>query len=80
MFSVYLLQCRGKSLYCGYAKDIKARLELHKKGKASRYTRSRLPVKLVFVQRKKTRKEAMKREAEIKKMPRKEKLNLIRKS
>ncbi len=76
-FFVYLLECSDGSLYCGYATDIKARIELHNKGRASKYTKSRLPAKLVFLERKKTKSEAMKREAEIKKMPRKEKLELV---
>ena len=76
-FFVYLLECSDGSLYCGYAADIKARIELHNKGRASKYTKSRLPAKLVFLERKKTKSEALKREAEIKKMARKEKLELV---
>jgi putative endonuclease len=77
MFFVYLLQCCDKSLYCGYTNDLKARLKLHREGKASKYTRARLPAKLVYFEEKGSRAEAMKREAEIKAMARKEKQALL---
>ena len=76
-FYVYLLECCDKSLYCGSTKNLEKRLALHGRGKASKYTRSKLPVKLVFSEAKKTRREAMKREAEIKKLSRRAKLKLV---
>ena len=72
-FFVYLLECRDKSLYCGSTKDLKARIQLHNAGKASKYTRSRKPVKLVFFEECKSRNAALKREIEIKAMTRKQK-------
>lgn len=78
-FYVYLLKCRDGSLYCGYAKDLKARLKQHGSGKASRYTRSRLPVNLVYSEKLNSKSAALKREAGIKRMPRKQKLALFRK-
>jgi len=45
---VYLLRCRDDSLYAGAAKDLAARLRQHRRGRASRYTRSRLPVVLAW--------------------------------
>ncbi len=80
VFYVYLLECRDKSLYCGYAKDLKKRTELHCRGKASKYTRVRRPVKLVFFETAKTKSNAMKREFEIKSFSRKKKLSLIKTS
>lgn len=76
-FFVYLLGCKDKSLYCGYTTDLKARVKAHNKGKASRYTRVRRPVFLVYSEEFGTKSEAMKREAEIKKMDREEKLGLV---
>ena len=76
-FFVYLLECRDKSLYCGWTNDLEKRAKAHNEGKASRYTRARLPVRLVFFEKAKTKSLALKREAEIKSFPRKKKLSLI---
>ena len=78
-FFVYLLECSDNSYYCGYTKDLDRRIALHNKGKASRYTRARLPARLVYFEKKKTRAQAMRREAEIKGMSRKGKGLLISK-
>jgi putative endonuclease len=77
-FFVYLLECRDKSLYCGYTIDVKARVAAHNKGKAAKYTRPRRPVKLVYLEEKKTKGEALKREAEIKSFSRSQKLELVK--
>ena len=79
MPSVYILRCRGGSLYTGAAKDLAARLELHRAGRASRYTRSRLPVRLVWSRRVRTWSAALREEARIKQLPRAAKLALVRK-
>jgi putative endonuclease len=76
-FFVYLVECRDKTYYCGCTKSIKARLAAHNKGIASKYTRARRPVKLVYLEQKKSRQEALKREAQIKTMNRKQKEELI---
>jgi len=76
-FFVYLVECSDKSLYCGSTKDIEARLKAHNDGKASKYTRARRPAKLVFLESKKSRQAALKREAEIKALSRKQKLELV---
>lgn len=75
-YFVYLAECIDKTLYCGIAKDVKKRIEQHNKGEGARYTRPRRPVKLVYCEKKASRGEALKREAEIKKMSRKEKEGL----
>ncbi len=75
-FFVYLLLCNDTSLYCGYSPDLKKRLKAHNLGKASKYTRARLPAKLVFSERFDSKKKALKREAEIKSFSRKKKLKL----
>ena len=47
MFYVYVLECSDKSLYTGYTNDLEKRVAKHNAGKASKYTRSKLPVKLL---------------------------------
>lgn len=79
MYFVYILKCSDGSLYTGIAKDLKARLAMHANGKGARYTRSRLPVVVVYSEHKKTKSSALKREAAIKKLSRAEKRALLSK-
>ena len=76
-FFVYLLECRDRSYYCGIATDLEKRLKKHNSGKGAKYTRSRLPVKLVFSEKAGSKSLALKREARIKKLSRKQKTALI---
>ncbi len=73
----YLLQCKDHTLYCGWTNDLEKRLAAHNSGQGAKYTRSRHPVTLVYYETFETKTEAMKREAEIKKLSRSEKLKLI---
>lgn len=73
----YMVQCSDGTLYIGWTNDLKKRLEKHNAGKGARYTRGRLPVKLVYYEVFATKSEAMKREAQIKKLSRKQKLLFI---
>ena len=66
---VYLLRCADRSLYCGWSTDPERRLREHQRGVASRYTRSRLPVKLVWTREFASRSEAMREEVRIKRLP-----------
>jgi predicted GIY-YIG superfamily endonuclease len=75
---VYILRCADSSLYTGINKDVNRRCQQHNAGTASRYTRSRRPVKLVCQQVQPSQSAALKREAAIKAMTRKEKLAMIR--
>lgn len=77
-FFVYLVECADKTFYCGYTKDLKARVKAHNEGKGAKYTRARRPVRLVYFEEKSSLKQAMQRELRIKKMPRKEKEKLIK--
>ena len=77
LWFLYILQCKDKSLYTGISTDIKRRIKEHSKGEGSRALRGRLPVKLVYQESCGTRSAALKREAEIKKWPRKKKLALV---
>jgi putative endonuclease len=73
---VYVLRCRDGSLYCGWTNGLERRVQEHQAGKGSRYTRSRLPVELVWSRPMASRAEAMREEARIKRLPRAEKLRL----
>jgi putative endonuclease len=77
MFFVYILECADKSLYTGYTTSLDNRLKLHNLGKASKYTRSKLPVKIVYYEEFETKSEAMSRECRIKAMKKPDKLELI---
>lgn len=76
VWSVYLLRCADNSLYTGISNDLPRRLKQHNAGTASRYTRSRLPVELVYQESHPSQGVALKRELAIKALskPRKEKL------
>lgn len=74
---VYMLRCRDGSLYTGITNDLDRRLKAHTAGRASRYTRSRLPVAVVYQERQPTRSRALQREAAIKKLDRERKERLL---
>lgn len=77
MFYVYILKCNDSTLYTGYTVDLNRRLESHNRGLGAKYTKSRLPVEIVYQEVFSSKSEAMKREMGIKKLSRAEKLNLI---
>jgi predicted GIY-YIG superfamily endonuclease len=74
---VYLLRCADDSLYTGITKDLGRRCEQHNTGTASRYTRSRRPVSLVYHERRPSKGKALQREAALKALSRREKELLI---
>jgi putative endonuclease len=74
---VYLLRCRDGSLYTGWTNDLARRMRAHSAGKASRYTRSRLPVELVAALRQPDATSARREEARIKRLPVAAKLRLV---
>lgn len=73
---VYMLRCGDGSLYTGATDDVARRLAVHQRGKGGRYTRSHLPVSLAYWEELPDRSAALRREAEIKRLSRKEKLAL----
>jgi putative endonuclease len=77
MCYVYIVKCSDKSLYTGWTVDIDNRLKCHNEGKASKYTRARLPVELVYLEEYSDKIQAQKREWQIKQLTRKEKLKLV---
>lgn len=66
---VYLLECSDGSLYCGATNDPWRRFLVHESGKGARYTRARLPLRLVFVQETASKAEALSLEHRIKRQP-----------
>ncbi len=76
---VYLLRCRDGSLYTGITNDLPKRLKAHAAGRASKYTLSRLPVRLAYSEPQKSKSAALKREAAIKRLRRAEKDRLLAK-
>ena len=77
---LYILRCSDGSLYAGITTDVKRRSEQHNAGTASRYTRSRPPVRLVYQEPHVSRSSASKRETQVKAMARSEKELLIRRA
>ena len=77
MWYLYILRCKDDSLYTGITTDVEKRLEAHRSGKGAKYTRGRGPLELVYKEECGDHSEALRREAEIKRLPREEKLKLI---
>lgn len=77
---VYIVCCADGSLYTGWTNDLEKRVRTHNAGKGAKYTKSRLPVKLVYYEKYGDKIQAMKREAAIKKLTRRDKLKLIEKN
>ena len=77
MFFAYLVRCADGTLYGGYTTDLQKRLAAHNSGKGAKYTRSRLPVELVWWEECPTKEAAMSREWHIKHLTREQKLALI---
>ncbi len=73
----YIIRCSDQSLYTGWTNDLDKRITAHNEKKGAKYTKSRTPVELVYFECFETKEEAMSREFHIKKMTRKEKLDLI---
>lgn len=76
-FYVYILRCADGTLYTGYTDDPERRARVHNAGKGAKYTRSRLPVELVYREALGDKSAALRREREIKKLTRAQKLALI---
>ena len=74
----YIVECGDGSLYTGWTNNLEKRIQAHNAGKGAKYTKSRLPVKLVYSETFATKEEAMSREYAIKHMKRKEKLQCKR--
>ena len=74
---VYLLRCRDDTLYCGYTTDVERRVKTHNEGKGAKYTKTRLPVEVVYIEECIDKSDALKRECAIKRLSREQKLALL---
>ncbi len=77
MYFVYLIECGDTSIYTGITTDLKRRFKEHKAGVGSRYTRSREVLRVLYSEKHPSRGAALKREAQIKKLRRVQKLALV---
>ena len=77
MHYIYIVECSDKTLYTGYTNNLENRLKIHNKGKGAKYTRIRLPVKLVYFEEFDNKSDACKREYFIKQLTRQQKEQLI---
>lgn len=76
-YTVYILLCADQTLYTGITNNLEQRLAKHNAGLGAKYTKTRTPVVVVYTEHVQDRSAALKREFEIKKLSRKEKLGLI---
>ncbi len=76
-YYVYILKCSDDTLYTGITNNLERRLKAHNNGTASKYTRVRRPVTIVYSETAQDKSAALKRELEIKALTRKEKIKLI---
>ena len=74
----YILECAEGTLYTGWTNDLEKRLAAHNAGKGAKYTRNRFPVKMVYAESHEDKIDAMRREYEIKQLPRAKKLELLK--
>lgn len=79
-YMVYILICSDKTLYTGITNNLERRLREHNNGKASKYTRHRLPVTIAYTEPAGSKSCALKRELQIKKLSRLKKLELVKKN
>ena len=75
---LYILKCSDGSLYTGITTDLAKRIKCHREGKASKYTRTKRPIKLVYDKYVGSESSARKEEARIKSLPRRAKLAIIK--
>ncbi len=78
MWYVYIVRCADRTLYTGVARDLSARLAAHNAGRGAKYTRARLPVKLIYQENVADRSAAQRREHAIKRLSRAEKRALVK--
>ena len=75
---LYILRCKDNTLYTGITTDVEKRLEAHRSGKGAKYTRGRAPLELVYRENCGSHSDALKREAEVKKLSRQAKELLVK--
>lgn len=80
MHYIYIVQCKDGSLYTGYTNDVEKRIKTHNEKKGAKYTRGRTPVTLKYFEVYEDKQDALKRENEIKSLPREKKFLLFNKT
>lgn len=75
---VYILRCADNSLYTGWCRNLKKRINLHNSGKGAKYTRAKGPCRLVYYEEISDMSEALKREVAIKKLSKRKKEELVK--
>ena len=73
----YMVECSDGSFYTGWTTDVEKRIRMHNAKKGAKYTKSRTPVKLVYLEEADTKQQAMRREAQIKQLSRQQKKQII---
>lgn len=73
----YIVECSDGTFYTGWTNNLEKRLKAHNSGQGAKYTKSRRPVKLVYMEEFETKEEAMSREYAIKRLSRKQKMTLL---
>jgi putative endonuclease len=76
-YYIYIAECADGTLYTGYTTDVESRVKTHNDGKGAKYTRSRLPVTIVYTEEYRSKSEAIRREIAIKRLRREKKIALI---
>ena len=74
---IYIIRCADNTLYTGISNHLEKRIGSHNSGNGAKYTKGRGPVELIYKEKSQDKSTASKREAEIKKLTKKEKLKLI---
>ena len=77
-YYVYIVNCNDNTFYCVYSNNVEKRVDVHNKKRGAKYTKTRLPVKLVYTECFDSKSESMKREYQIKQLTRQQKLYLIK--
>lgn len=77
-YAIYILECADGSYYTGYTTDLERRLNVHEQGKGAKYTRARRPLTLIYEEWYDNKSEALKRECAIKKLNKKQKIELVK--
>lgn len=77
MYYVYIVVCADTSLYTGFSPNVSSRIRDHNKGKGAKYTRSRLPVRLIYTESFIAKSEALRRERQIKGWTRTKKIKVL---
>ena len=75
---MYILECADGTLYTGYTNNLEKRLVAHNAGKGAKYTRTRVPVKCVFIEEYETKQEAMRAEYYMKRKTRQQKIDYMK--